>query len=265
MKFFYDYFDLNDVCGMYTLGHIFTIFLFAATMVLALYFSKKMSEKHIKKVHLTIAVVLTVCEVLKITLRIIKGQPADTWIPLYYCSLFIFAVWISMTKVKVLSRMGYAYMCLGGVGASLFFTFYPSTSLAIYPLWHPSVWHSFLYHWAMFYLGVLFLWKKRYVPEKRDGLYYFVFIVAACIPAYFINEAVGSNCMFLHDPFKLPLLTELRQSAHWAYITVIVFAQAVALFWACYGLDHVLRKHFAKSEEEETLVIEDEDLQSYAL
>lgn len=246
MKFFYDNFDSRDVCGLYTLGHFFTIFLFALTMATALYFSRKVTDKQIKKLHWTAAVVITLLEGLKITFRIIKGHPVGDWIPLYYCSLFIYAIWLSLCKVKFLSRMGYAYMCLGGVGGSLFFSLYPSTSLAIYPLWHPSVWYSFLYHWTMFYMGVLFLWKGKYVPKSIDGLYYFLFIVAVCIPSFFINEVTGSNCMFLHDPFKLPILDGLLQFSRWAYIAVVVFAQSVALFWASYFLDYRIRKRRQK-------------------
>ena len=94
----------------------------------------------------------------------------------------------------------------------------------------------------MCYTGILFLWKKRYVPKAKDALGYFVFITLACVVAYFLNENVGTNCMFLRHAFKLPFLEGILKASKWLYIAVVALAQSVAMFWANFGLYKLFEK-----------------------
>ena len=236
IKFFYDHFTQNDICGMFNLGHLLTVVVFIASMALALFFSRKMTESQVKKMHLIVAIVVSVLEVVKITLRVVKGQSYDSYMPLYFCSLFIFAIWLSLSKNPKINRFGYAYITMGGIVASLSFTIYPSTSLAIFPIWHPATFHSFIYHWIMFYTGIMLLIKNQYIPNKQDSLRYFIFIVCACIPSLILNKYLGTNCMFLRDAFKLPVLDGILNYSKVIYIAIMVIAQAVLVYWLSYGL-----------------------------
>ena len=174
MKFFYDHFTNEQIAGLFGWEHLFTIVLFAVLLTVVLVLSRKITEKGLQKLHFWIAVGVTVCEIIKITLRVVKGQGADSYMPLYYCSLFIYGIWLALCKNKALSRTGYAFVCMGGAMAAFCFTAYPSTSLAIFPLWHPATWHSFFYHFVMCYAGILFLWKKTVRAESggRAGVFY---------------------------------------------------------------------------------------------
>lgn len=236
IKFFYDNYTNEQICGMFTPLHIMTVLVFFISLGVALYFSKKISEQQVKKLHFIIAVVVSVLEILKITLRICKGQWYDDWVPLYFCSLFIFAIWISLSKNEKLNKIGYSYITMGGILASLFFTFYPSTSLALFPIWHPASIHSFVYHWIMFYTGMLFLMKKQYTPTVKDALKYFIFILIACVPSYFLNETLGTNCMFLRDAFKLPILDTILQKSKVLYMIIVIIGQSVVVYWLSYGV-----------------------------
>jgi hypothetical protein len=250
-QFFYDHFAQDDICGMYNAGHFFTIVLFAVLLVLALFLSRNLTGKQFQRLKWVIAIGMTVMEIIKISLRVYKGQGPDSWVPLYYCSLFLFAVWAAMCKNTLLQRTGYSYMTMGGTLAAIAFTFYPSTSLAMFPLWHPATWHSFFFHLVMCYTGLLVLIKGEFVPTKKDAIGYGVFILTACIPSYFLNEAVGTNCMFLHNAFKLPILDDVLQFSHPLYMLIVILAQAVGMYWLNYGLYRLLKQISIKKEKGE--------------
>lgn len=235
---------------MFSLWHLIFILIFIGLLVAALYFCRNISADRVQKILWWTATVVTATEILKITLRIAKGGGTDTWIPLYYCSLFLYAIWMTRSKIAWLSRAGYSFITMGGILAACLFTLYPSTSLAIYPALHPASLHSLLYHWVMAFVGILILWKKLFVPNARDSLAYSVFVFAACVLGYFINEWVHSNCMFLHYAFKLPLLDDLLQRSHVAYMIVVTLAQAVGMYWLNFGLFTLFKKSKEKKDNE---------------
>ena len=236
IKFFYDNYKGEQIPGMFSWEHFLFTGIFAALVAAGLYLCRSLTKKQTEKLLLWVAIIVSGVEVLKITLRIAKGGGTDTWIPLYYCSLFIYAIWMSRANAEWLSRMGYAYITMGGILAAILFTLYPSTSLALYPAWHPASLHSLLYHTVMAFTGLLVLIKGLYAPRAKDAIFYGAFVLLACIVGYFVNEWVGSNCMFLHYAFKLPILDNLLVYSHGLYMLVVVVAQASLMFWANFGM-----------------------------
>ena len=236
IQFFYDNYTQEQVPGMFSWEHFLFIGLFTALVAAGLYLCQGLTKKQTEKLLFWVAVVVSAAEMVKITLRIAKGGGADSWVPLYYCSLFLYAIWMSRSKAEWLSRMGYAYMTMGGILAATLFTLYPSTSLAMYPAWHPGSIHSLLYHTTMAFVGLLVLSKKLYAPKAKDAILYGAFILLACVAGYFINEWVGSNCMFLHNAFNLPLFGDLLVYSHALYMLVVGVAQASLMFWANFGI-----------------------------
>ena len=236
MKFFYDNFTESQVCGMFTVGHYISIVVFFLALTLLLLYSKNFSIEKNKKVRFIIAICICATEVIKITLRLIKREHVDAWIPVYYCSLFLFAVWFTFSKNEIVNKMGYAFITMGGVMASILFVFYPSTSLAIKPIWHPGSIHSFLYHLTMCYVGLMALITKEYTPKVKDGLWYFIFVFSACIIGYIINQIVPANCMFLSNAYKLPILDDILKKSHITYMLIVSFAQSLLMYYANYGI-----------------------------
>ena len=245
-KFFYDYYSPEDICGMFTLGHFASILLFFTTIGLALWLSCRLSGKNFRRLHWLMAICVTVMEIVKVSLRVYKGQGPNDWMPLFFCSLFLFAVWLALAKSRPLRNTGFAFMTMGGIGAAVFFVMYPSTSLNLFPIWHPASIHSFVYHWIMCYLGMLVLMKREYVPKPRHSLHYGIFVLTACFAAYFFNEWLGSNCMFLHSAFGLPFLEWILERSHAAYIIIVSLAQGVALFWFSFGIYSLITKERCK-------------------
>lgn len=248
---FYDNFTQDQICGIFTPWHFFSIGFFIILSILAIYFSRNLSQKKAKTILFAIAVCVTAMEIIKIAIRIYKGQSGDSWIPLYFCSLFIFAIWLSFSKNKFLQNLGYSFMAFGGILGSVAFTIFPSTSLLIFPIWHPASLHSFFYHWLMFYSGVLIMMKSLYKPEIKHSLYYFVFISIACIVAYIINSQLGTNMMFISNPFGMEILDRLFETSKLLYRFLAYLAQSVLIFWAGYSIVYLaIFKNIKKKEED---------------
>ena len=263
-KFFYDFFSPSDIGGLFTPWHFFYIVLTFLGVAVALCLTRNMKHETFRKTRFWIAVSTTAAEVIKITLRVYKGEPNDTWIPFYFCGLFLFAVWFSMSKNTTLSIVGNAFLTMGGIMAGIIFTLYPSTSLLLYPAWHPSSIHALIYHGVMMYLGTLTLIKREYVPRKSHWQHYFIFVTGACVMSISINPLLGTNCMFMDNPFGMPLLTQINEWWRPAYMFLAWIGQSTVLYWFNLGMYKLSDKHTyqdiarhkaEKQESEELLTV----------
>ena len=229
--FFNDDFLPEDVAGLFSPAHFAYLIAFAVGMAILIKLSLGEDEKRERKIRLSIAIAVTVMEIVKIALRVYKGQHISSWIPLYYCSLFIFAVWLSLIPFESVARVGKSYIAMGGAMAALIFTIAPTTSIAIFPALHIATIHSFIYHFLMFYSGIMLFVRAGYQPRLSDGIGYFLFISLATVPSLIINERFGANCMFLNDAFGLPFLSAIRESSHLMYMIIVFLAQSVLMFF----------------------------------
>ncbi len=193
----------------------------------------------------TIAISVLIMEIIKIIIRIYRGDSYDSYIPLYFCSLFIFAIWLSLSKNYHLKTCGYTFMVFGGIFASICFIFYPSTSLMLYPIWHPASLHSLFYHFLMFYSGVLVLIKKLYTPKIKDSIYYICFVTLFSVIAIIVNHFLGTNMMFMGNPFGLTFLYFIYNYSKILYIILVYLAQGVGLFFVSFGV-YSLWEHIKK-------------------
>lgn len=248
LRFFYDNFSPDDIAGMFTLVHYIYIGVTLGAVILLVYLSRNITDGQYKKIRKGLAIALTVMEVAKIALRVYKHQPYDDWIPFYYCGLFIFALWFSMTNSRILSTVGNTYITMGAIMAGVIFTVYPSTSLALFPVWHPASIHAAVYHGAMIYLGCITLMNDRYVPENSHFKYYGAYISVACVISIVLNRFLGTNCMFLDNPFGIPLLTELNVWCAPIYKLLAWFGQAVVLYWFDIGVYRLIHRLQKKSD-----------------
>lgn len=247
MKFFYDNFEPEQICGMFTAGHLFMIAISIVACILILHFSLRMTFEKIRRCSLILAITLCSIEVLKITFRIIKQQAPSVWVPLYFCSLFLYALWFSYSENEFIKKIGLSYIAMGGIIAAVTFCLYPSTSLAIYPLWHPESIYSYVYHIILFCSGVTILATGYYKPRAKDSVNYFIFISLAAIPSLILNALIDTNCLFLKDAYGLAFLPDIIEFSPVLYAVLAFLAQASALFWVAFGviklIEHINHKH----------------------
>lgn len=192
-----------EPCGIFTTGH----FVLATITIIAIYIALKYSvNKSREDVHniikwLTISVF--VMEILKIIYNIVHNSIYDvnTYIPLYYCSILLYAGALSSFGKGTLKRIGDVTLASGAAIGGIVFVIYPSTSLPIYPAFHILSIHSFVFHGVMIYLGILVNKTKYIALEKEDIKYFASLIGIMCVMALIVNNLFNGNLMFISNNF----------------------------------------------------------------
>ena len=134
--------------GILSPGH----FLLAGMAVFGIYegltHTLLLPEAALRSLIRKIIIVLWVLECIKIHFRIRTGSEADydTWVPLYFCSITLYAGIASGFGRGIIQHIGDVFLASGGLIAGICFMLYPSSSLLIYPTFHFLSVHSFIYH-----------------------------------------------------------------------------------------------------------------------
>ncbi|MBR2335406.1 MAG: YwaF family protein [Clostridia bacterium] len=199
----------NEIAGtMFTPLHmVFAVISLAAVIFCALIVSKK-NEKTIRAVFFVLWVLICVLEVTKIVWETVSGASVNVEVtgilPLYPCSVFMYAMPLAIFGHGKIRYMGCGYVCsLGLLGGSINFV-YPATILGSYSCISFAGFHTFFYHGAMVFCAIVML-KSGYHSYKKakkptDLLLPAVPALAMSIVANAVNfSPIGSDYMF----FKL--------------------------------------------------------------
>ena len=83
--------------GLFCLAHIISIIMCLVFIMLTVFLTRKMSKSNYFKMLKIFAIVLTFLESVKIIFTWYEGcfKLLDFWLPLYFCSLFIYAMLMS--------------------------------------------------------------------------------------------------------------------------------------------------------------------------
>ncbi len=219
-----------DPCGMFTIPHIVSSVLCIAVIFVLLYCNRNKldavrSDSFIKKT----AMILTVLETIKITHSFVYGDLyLDAWFPLSYCGLFIFALWMSLSKNDFIKNAGNAFISYGCPIAGIAFLIFPTTSLMNYPIWHYFSLYSLLFHSYMIFMGISsILQEKRLTAKAYTGYMSFVFTFSFI--AIILNSIFQCNLMNLREPYNIPI--QFLQDSHTLspllYTMIVLFAYAI--------------------------------------
>ncbi len=199
-----------DAAGMYSLGHLILFITFVAVAI-AVFFYLKNKEKRVVLLSLRIfTYVFTALELFKIIWNIamygVSSEAMKHYIPLYYCSLYIYALWgITHGRGKI-QRASYAWLVWGGIIAGIAFLSYPSSSLLLYPAYHFLSIYSIMFHTFLVLTGILIVYHNVYRFKLNDFLYYFVFSLIFMVVAVVVNKTLSLNMMFLEFPIDIGIL-----------------------------------------------------------
>lgn len=254
-----DNFTEEQICGIFTPTHFVAIGVYFLLLAGALFIFRRITDGQIHTLTLVIAVTVTVFEIIKIAIRASRGQPGDDYIPLYYSSLFIYAVWLSLSKKRILQRIGRCFLAYGCVIGGTLFVLYPSTSLLKFPVWHLASLHSLFYHWLMLLLGLIVL-TRQYSPKLSDFFSYFSLTGTACAAAAVLNSFLDTNLMYLSNPFGLGFLEAMRDWSQLFYSMFAFTVQSVVLFFFAYGVHtavlRVVEEHKTKNKDDSEKEVE---------
>ncbi len=196
-----------EPCGMFTTSHIIAVFVCVAIVVVAF------SIIHIKKYTINktktirwLAFLISILECIKITHSFYYGYSyLDSWFPLSYCGLFIYAMWMVGYGKGFIKRSGEIFIAYGCPVAGVLFLIFPTTSLMSFPVWHFLSLYSLFFHTLMIFVGISSLYSEPKINAKTY-LQYILFITVFSVIAITLNSIYGSNLMNLRKPYNIPIL-----------------------------------------------------------
>ena len=219
-----------DSCGMFTGPHIISSVFCIATVFVLLYCNRKKfhfirSNSFIKKT----AITLTVLEAIKISHSFIYNDLyLDAWFPLSYCGLFIFALWMCLSKKTLIKNAGNAFISYGCPIAGIAFLIFPTTSLMSYPIWHYFSLYSLFFHSLMLFMGLASIIQEKQLTAKAyTG--YISFVYSFSFLAIILNSIFQCNLMNLREPYNIPirfLQVSYTNSPH-LYTAIVIFAYTI--------------------------------------
>ena len=192
-----------EPCGIFTIGHFSLILITLIVIFIALKKTVNKNKEQVYKIIKYTTIIAYILEVVKIIFNIKQNsfKAVNTYLPLYYCSILLYAGALSSFTKGTLKRVGDVCLATGSIVGGIVFMIYPSTSLPIYPAFHILSIHSFLFHGAMVYLGIL-INKTRYIELKKSDIKYFASLVLCMsILALIVNKLFDGNLMFISNNF----------------------------------------------------------------
>ena len=233
-------------CGIFTKGHfiLITITIIGIFIALKKTFNKKRGEIYgiIKK----ITIIMCILEILKIIYSIsqISIYDVNTYLPLYYCSILLYAGLMSSFGKGTLKKIGDVTLASGLIIGGVVFLIYPSTSLPTYPAFHILSIHSFFFHGTMVYLGIL-VNKTKYVELRKEDIKYFAGLIGVmCIIALVINHYFDSNLMFISNNSHgnpIEILYEITNGGI-LFTLIMMIGQMTLPFYISYYIMRLFRK-----------------------
>ena len=192
-----------EACGLFSKGHFELLIITILGIIYAFKKSINKTKDEVRQIIKKCTIVMWIFEGIIITFKIITGgiKNLNNYVPLYYCSLLLYAGILSSFGKDELKRMGDVFLSTGGIIGGIVFIIFPTTSLSTYPMLHIVSVHSFLFHGMMVYIGIL-MNHVRYIEIEASDIKYFSSLVGGvCILAYMVNKIFGSNLMFISQNF----------------------------------------------------------------
>lgn len=183
--------------GLFSLGHFI---LLGISISLIILFFRYYKDKEDRTLLITrvIAILITSLEIIKISFNILTGATfLDAWVPLSFCSIFIYATIFSSFNKGFLKKTGDIFIIYGAAIAGAAYLIFPTTSLTIFPAFHFQSLHSFLFHSLMVFLSLLYMYQKDIPNSKTTYRYYGMLVVLFIIASLILNIIYDSNLMML--------------------------------------------------------------------
>ncbi len=236
-------------CGLFTIGHLVLFLLAAFGIALGLYASRGMREREVRRVIRVSTALLWALELAKVlfVLLVVGSRNPNDFIPLYYCSLILYAGLLSSLGKGVWQKLGDVFIASGGIIGGACFLVVPNTSLPRYPVWHFISLHSFLLHGLMVYLGLLLLWRGAYRLQRRDAAYCAALISTMCVLAFLFNtvwdvthpDFAVANLMFMSKDFPGTPVSVLYRLCGPVFPVAMWLLQAFGPFLAVWGVQQL--------------------------
>lgn len=243
--------DEYEACGIFTTKHFILIILTIIGIILALKKTIHKNREEVKKIIKNMVIVVWILEIVRIGFNLYIGNlhNVNEYLPLYYCSLLLYAGLMSSFGKGKIKRTGDVFLATGGIVGGIIFVLFPTTSLPTYPMLHFLSLHSFFFHGTMVYLGLLINITKYITLEMKDILYYASLVGGICVVALIVNNIFDSNLMFISKDFPSTPITILYHFAGKLFTPIMIIVQMTLPFLLVYKIINVINfktKRFEK-------------------
>ncbi len=233
-----------EPCGLFTIGHFKLVIITILGIIIALKKTINKSKEEITDIIKKCTIIVWIWEVVIIIFKLKTGdiRNVNNYVPLYYCSILLYAgVLAAWTKGK-LQRAGEVFIATGGIIGGVIFLILPSTALPTYPAWHIVSLHSFIYHGIMIYLGILINVTHYITLNLGDIKYYATLVGGICALAYIINNIFDSNLMFISKEFAFKPM-QLLYKVTGPYFTLVTSVGQMTLpFYITYCIGKICNR-----------------------
>ena len=235
-------------CGIFSLEHFGLIAVTIVCIAIAIKNTYKNSKEEVKKIIKNCTIMLWIMEIFIIIFKLCTGDPrnVNNYLPLYDCSILLYAGTLSSFAKGKIKRMGDVFLATGGIIGGIVFILLPTTSLPAYPALHIVSLHSFLYHGIMVYLGLLVNITHYIEVVASDAVYFATLIGIICTLAQIVNKIFDSNLMFISKDFPGTPITIIYKITGKHFTAFMEIAQMFLPFYAVYGILKIRDKRKAK-------------------
>ena len=229
-----------EACGIFTIGHFILLVITIIGILVALKYTVNKDKKAVYKIIKYTTVIAWILEVIKIYFSIKHNsiKAVNTYVPLYYCSILLYAGLLSSFAKGTLKRIGDVSLATGAIVGGIVFIIYPSTSLPFYPAFHFLSIHSFLFHGTMIYLGILINVTEYINLNLKDAKYFAILIGFMSIFALIVNKLFNGNLMFISANFPgtpLEIIYNITNGG-FLYAFIMIISQMTLPFYVSYYL-----------------------------
>lgn len=239
-----------ESCGIFTTKHFILIILTIVAISVALKKTVHKSKEEVHKIIKKLTIIIWILEFVRIGFNLYIGNVhnVNEYMPLYYCSLLLYAGLMSSFGKGKIKRIGDVFLATGGIIGGIVFIIMPTTSLPTYPMLHFISLHSFLYHGTMVYIGLLINATNYIELELKDIIYFAELVGGICIIALIINNIFDGNLMFISKDFPGTPLTILYHLTGKLFTPIMIIAQMTLPFLVVYSVEN--RKNKLKMVKE---------------
>lgn len=233
-----------EPCGLFTIGHFQLIIVTIIGILIALKKTIKKSKEEIKQIIKRCTILIWILEIIIIAFKLYTGdiRNVNNYVPLYYCSLLLYAGGFASFAKGTLKKVGEVFLATGGIVGGIIFIIMPTTSLPMFPMMHMVSLHSFLFHGIMVYLGMLINMTNYITIKATDIKYYASLIGCVCVLAYIMNNIFDSNLMFISRNFPGTPIEAIYNSTGKFFTLVVSIAQMTLPFYTIYGIEIVKKR-----------------------
>ena len=247
MLMFFSPKDKTTAVGMHTTTYFILLAVYLIIIIVSIFLTRKMQHKTVKKVIIGSAIFVWVTEIIKMLFYgLTYGIEKVEFIPLYYCSMFMYATILASFKNEHLKRAGLSFISFGGILGAIAFFCFPSAVIPNYHLWHYMTFRTMIFHSLMIYVGVLILITGYYKPKGKDFLNYAVFFLITFVLAYVLNNVNGTNLMYISKPLKIELFEVIYETIPNLYPFIFGLGNMLAPYGISYGIYWLIQNKLIK-------------------